>query len=82
MVKIGSNTFGSTGQPYIFDLPGGGTARVCTKKDSYPDGREFVGYGVKPDIEVRPTLADYLRQRDPELEEALSYMKKAVRAKK
>ncbi len=76
MVRIGTPTFGSTGQPLVFDLPGGGRARVCTKKDTYPDGREFVGYGIQPDILVRKTLEDYLNGRDPELEAALQYLEK------
>ncbi len=75
MTRIGANTFGSTGQPYMFDLPGGGSARICTKQDIYPDGREFVGYGIKPHIEIKPTLADYLKQNDPVLEKALQVLK-------
>ncbi len=74
MIKIGTNSFGSTGQPFVFDMPGGGSARVCTKKDTYPDGREFVGFGVKADIEVRPTINDYLTKKDPVVEKALSYL--------
>lgn len=76
MIKMGQKSFGSTGQPFLFDLPGGGSARVCTKKDTYPDGREFVGYGIKPDIEITPTLNDYLNNRDKTLEEAIKYLKK------
>ncbi|MEJ8803174.1 S41 family peptidase [Pontibacter sp. H249] len=75
MIKIGENTNGSTGQPFMFDLPGGGGARICTKKDTYPDGREFVGYGVKPDIEVKMTLQDYIQKKDPVLERALKHLK-------
>jgi C-terminal processing protease CtpA/Prc len=78
ITKIGEPTFGSTGQPLTFDMPGGGSARVCTKKDTYPDGREFVGYGVKPDIEVRTTLKDYLENTDPALQKAIEYLKKAL----
>jgi C-terminal processing protease CtpA/Prc len=77
--KIGSNSFGSTGQPFVFDLPGGATARVCTKKDTYPDGTEFVGYGIKPDIAVQMKLADYLNKRDPVLTTALEYLKKKTK---
>mgnify|MGYP002624270284 CR=1 FL=1 len=76
MTKIGEPTFGSTGQPMMFELPGGGSARVCTKKDTYPDGREFVGYGVQPDIPVKKTLSDYLNEKDPVLEAAIQYLKK------
>ncbi|MEX0275468.1 MAG: S41 family peptidase [Flavobacteriaceae bacterium] len=75
MIKIGEPTYGSTGQPLVFDLPGGGSARVCTKKDTYPDGREFVGVGIQPDMEVKKTLADYLNHKDPVLEKAVAYLK-------
>lgn len=74
-VKIGEPTFGSTGQPVIFELPNGGEARVCTKKDTYPDGREFVGIGILPDIEVKQTISDYLNEKDVVLEKALEYLK-------
>jgi len=76
MIKVGEPTFGSTGQPLLFDLPGGGSARVCTKKDTYPNGEEFVGYGILPDIEVRKSLEDYLEGTDPVLEKAIDYLKK------
>ena len=79
MTKIGENTFGSTGQPLMFDLPGGGSARICTKKDTYPDGREFVGYGIKPDIIVKRSLNDYLSKKDPVLEKAVNYVKQNLK---
>lgn len=71
MVKIGQRTYGSTGQPLMLELPGGASARICTKKDTYPDGREFVGVGVIPDIEVTPTVKDYLNKKDPALNKAV-----------
>jgi C-terminal processing protease CtpA/Prc len=73
--RIGESTSGSSGMPYRFDLPGGGSARVCVKKDMYPDGREFVGYGIQPHIEVSPTITDYLENKDPALKTALQYLK-------
>lgn len=75
IIKIGEPTNGSSGQPYRFDLPGGGSARICIKKDMYPDGREFVGKGIQPDIRVTPTVKDYLENRDVVLEAALKYLK-------
>jgi C-terminal processing protease CtpA/Prc len=74
-IKMGENSFGSTGQPYVFQLVGGAVARICTKKDTYPDGREFVGYGIKPDIEVRQSYNDFIMNRDAALEKALEYLK-------
>jgi C-terminal processing protease CtpA/Prc len=73
-VTIGEPTYGSTGQPLNFSLPGGGSARVCTKRDTYPDGREFVGYGIKPNIEVKRTITDLVRGKDAVLEKAIEVL--------
>jgi hypothetical protein len=72
---IGSASGGSTGQPLNFSLPGGGSARVCTKRDTFPDGREWVGIGIQPDIEVHPDIADLVVGRDIVVERALAYLK-------
>ena len=68
---VGDLTYGSTGQPTFIRLPGGGTARICTKKDTYPDGKEFVGYGIKPKHTVKPNLQEVLSRRDVVLDFAL-----------
>lgn len=75
---VGEATGGSTGQPLAFGLPGGGQARVCSKRDSYPDGREFVGVGVLPGRKVRTTVADVRAGRDPVLEAALETVRAAA----
>ncbi len=72
---IGEATGGSTGQPLMIDLPGGGSARICTKKDSYADGKPFVGVGIQPQIVVHPSLADFRANRDTVLEAALKQIK-------
>ena len=68
---IGQPTFGSTGQPVFMDLPAGGRARICTKKDTYPNGKEFVGYGIQPHIAVEQTIDSYLDQIDITLARAI-----------
>ena len=68
---VGEPSFGSTGQPLFVDLPGGGLARICTKRNTYPDGRDYVGPGVQVDILVQPTAADFIAGRDVVLERAL-----------
>lgn len=78
MIKIGEPSFGSTGQPYHFEMPGGGFARVCTKKDTYPSGKEFVGIGILPDLKVKKSMVAYLENRDPVLEAAVKYLEKAI----
>ncbi len=72
---IGEATGGSTGQPLPFTLPGGLMGRVCTKRDLYPDGKVFVGVGIKPDIEIKPKVADVQKGKDTVLEGALEYLK-------
>lgn len=72
---VGQKTLGSTGQPLRIGLPGGGGARICTKRDTYPDGREFVGIGVIPDVEIEPTRQDIAEERDVVLEEALEVLR-------
>jgi C-terminal processing protease CtpA/Prc len=75
---VGEPTAGSTGQPLFFSLPGGGTAGVCTKQNLYPDGRQFVGVGVQPQILVRPTVADFRAGRDTVLDKALDYLRAPI----
>jgi C-terminal processing protease CtpA/Prc len=58
VILVGEKTAGSTGNPLRVPLPGGGNFRVVTVKCVYPDGREFVGTGIQPDVEVHPTQQD------------------------
>ncbi len=74
-VLVGEDTFGSTGQPLFIDLPGGGQARVCTKRDTYPDGRDFVGYGIRPDVLIEPSIEDALGERDVVLEKGIEVLR-------
>lgn len=71
---IGEPSGGSTGQPLFFTLPGGGTARICTKKDMFADGTEWVGKGIEPDIPVKPSMADVQAGKDTVLTRALQYV--------
>jgi carboxyl-terminal processing protease len=73
---IGEPSGGSTGQPLGFQLPGGLSARVCTKRDQYPDGSDFVGKGIAPDIVVLPTVSDIRKGIDTQLGAALKELRK------
>ncbi len=73
-IKIGQTTGGSTGQPLFFDLPDGNFARVCTKKDYYPNGKQFVGIGIKPDVEIFETVQNIRDKKDAVLEKAVEYL--------
>jgi C-terminal processing protease CtpA/Prc len=67
---VGEPTCGSTGQPLQFTIYGA-SARVCTKWDRFPDGTEFVGVGVLPDVKAARTREDVASGRDAVLETAL-----------
>lgn len=76
IITVGQKSFGSTGQPIAFKLPAGAWARICSKRDTYPDGREFVGYGVLPDHIIEPTVESLISGEDLELKKALEILQK------
>ena len=73
---MGENTGGTTGQPITFELPGGGSFRICTKRDTYPDGREFVGTGIVPAIPVALTPEILRSGKDVLLDLAVAELEK------
>ncbi len=79
VTRVGRRTYGSTGQPIPLLLPGNIQARVCTKRDTFPDGRDFVGIGVIPDIEVEPSPEDFFAGRDVILERGRAILKEKMR---
>jgi len=72
---IGMASGGSSGQPLMISLPGNLSARICTKRDQLPDGTDFVGVGILPDVEVAQTVADFRKGVDTELQLALKTLK-------
>jgi len=80
VTRVGRPSGGSTGNPLNVPLPGGGTAYIVSKRDTYPDGREFVGVGIQPDVRVEPTVADLRAGRDAQLTRALRIVKEKVRS--
>ena len=71
--RIGKATAGSTGQPLMQDLPGGGIFAVCTIRMPWPE--EVWQKGIEPHIHVEPTIEDVIRNKDRTLETALSYLR-------
>lgn len=69
-ITVGEPTGGSTGQPLSVSLPGGGSARICTKNDRGGDGTVFEGTGLVPTIAVSPTLESIRAGTDPVMERA------------
>jgi carboxyl-terminal processing protease len=73
---VGGTTAGSTGNPLQVGLPGGGGFSVCTRYMLLPDGAEFIGLGIPPDLPVGITPADIAAGEDPVLERAVAEMDK------
>lgn len=68
---IGETTQGSAGAPFFYDFHNGMSLKIAVKRDYFPDGSEFEGVGIKPDVEVHTTIEDLKNGRDPVLEKAL-----------
>jgi carboxyl-terminal processing protease len=44
---------------------------IGAKREQFPDGSQFEGVGVAPDIEVHPTAQDFRAGDDPVLKRAI-----------
>jgi len=71
---IGTPSGGSTGNPIRFNLSSGWVL-FCTKKDTYPDGTEFVGVGILPDIEVHETVSSFLSKVETGIDNSNAVLK-------
>jgi C-terminal processing protease CtpA/Prc len=69
-VTVGERTAGGAGGKLSIALPAGGELCLSTFKATFPDGREYMGTGIQPDVEVRPSLDDSMKGNDPVLEKA------------
>jgi carboxyl-terminal processing protease len=73
-ILVGETTGGSTGQPYMLDLGDGMQAIIGAKREMFPDGSPFEGVGIRPDVEVSPSVDDLRAGRDAALEAARQRM--------
>jgi len=71
---IGEPTGGLAGGPLLFALPGGGSAGVCSTVTRYPNGKEYEGVGIQPNVLVHPTVSDFRAGRDTVLVAALDLL--------
>jgi len=67
---VGETTAGSSGQPYRLDLGNGLLLFVGAKREVFPDGAQFEGVGIRPDMDVTPTVEDLRQGKDTVLEAA------------
>jgi len=78
-IIVGSASFGSTGQPLFFDLPGGGNFRICTRWCLYPNGKEFINIGVIPHIYANLSLNDYKNNFDSVFEKGINILREKIK---
>lgn len=84
ITRTGDYSNGSTGQPLQIELPGNSTAWICTKKAVLPNGEEFVGIGIEPDLIIKRNLNDilYPLKYDSQLEGAIKYLMRQKNGRK
>jgi len=72
---IGTPTFGSSGQPYVVPLPGGGMFQVCSSRSISAGGVDLLPFrGIQPDVTVEPTIASLVAQQDIWVKAAIEYI--------
>lgn len=71
VIFIGSSTAGADGNISWVPLPGGYRTAFSGLGVYYPDGRETQRVGIKPDIEIKPTIVGLREERDEVLIKAL-----------
>lgn len=71
---VGQRTAGGAGNALVSVLPGGGMLRVATFTALTPDGVDYVGFGIAPDVEVSVTPGDLENEVDPVLMRAMEIM--------
>ena len=72
---VGTRSFGKASVQLIFDLGDGSSLHVTNAHWLTPNLKEIHSVGLVPDIEVEFTEEDRENDRDPQLEEAIAYLK-------
>ena len=73
-VLVGGKSQGASGNPQPYDLENGVTVLLPSWKAMTPDGQEFEGQGIPPDIKVQAAPRDFATA-DPVLEAALAHLR-------
>lgn len=75
---VGTSSYGSTGNPLICNLPGGGKYRICTRRYTYPNGKEFIGTGIEPHVKIDNNINDLMNGTDRVFEYGLKYLREKI----
>ena len=81
-ILVGENSSGSSGNPLCINLPGGGYARICTRKFTYPDNTEFINIGIKPHVYASLSIDDIINAHDSVLDNGLKVLRNQIKKRK
>jgi len=70
-VIIGETSFGKGKVQQLFGLSDNSSVKITIANWLTPKGEQIDGNGIKPDIEVKMTAADYDAGKDPQLDKAI-----------
>src|SRR2546425_318823 len=73
-VIIGETSAGNPSEAAAFPLPKNWSVQFSVRRDAFPEGGEFVGKGIAPEVSVAVTVGDVLAGRDAALEKARKYV--------
>ena len=71
---VGSQTAGANGDVTWFPIPGGIRVSFSGHEVRHADGRQLQRAGLRPDVEVRPTIAGVRAGKDEVLDRAIEYV--------
>ncbi len=73
---VGTHTFGKGSVQELIDLPGGSSLKVTVARWLTPNGVSISEGGLAPDLEVTVTPEEREEGKDPQLDEAIKYLKR------
>jgi carboxyl-terminal processing protease len=73
-VILGATSAGSPGRPLELPLLKDWSLRLSVVREAFPDGTDFAGTGIAPEIPVAQTVNEWLAGRDAALERARAYL--------
>src|SRR5262249_34476693 len=74
VIVVGRQTAGTNGNITGLFTPGGGVFPFTGMEVRNPDGSQFQGIGIVPDVPVQYTAADFAAGRDRDLEVAIQVL--------
>lgn len=77
---VGAQSFGKGLVQKINSLPNGAGLNITISKYLTPNGTDINKKGIEPDVKIPFTEADFMAQRDPQLDQAVKFLENQVLA--